>query len=512
MTLCPQIQFGYPSASLTEMQRKNGFSSSAVYSSQYRGYSQPNLSFFQNNKPTEPQKSFGDYLARTSLSVAMLLNLMLFASPQLAKLRWVQEKFIQPQLLKNNIANPSKPLAPVQALKHLIQKWLSLSYLFQLNTTWQVGMHTQQPNKLLTVATGAIREALMFRKVTPVLQSGSYLSNFLWYAGETNDIKNNNDIGQRREWDPRRLLHLFSGQGGNGGLSKPAITDKMKQGQDKLQNAGREMLSLLKYLAHDYIYVVSLKPWQGLLQSVKDRESLTTPQPYQTALGAQFNILAFAAQLLSIGQESRIKKNTPLLKDIPLANWNNAQALQEKLGSIAPEKLEELARLQKMPVYLQRSAKILGALGIAAYIPIVMRALQSKSEPESVLTFLGVPLVAGNQVMLASRNIETMKGLFALGAPMINEGKRLNSKKYRAQVNYLQFLYNTAQQNPQLTAADILRFWRTHPEELKGMKLYMGQNRVDYMIEKLQDAAIKQQSRRISLVEVLMPLMQGDQS
>lgn len=475
----------------------------------YSGYAAPNLSFFQNNKPTEPQKSFGDYLARTSLTVAMLLNVLLFASPELAKLKWVQERVINPRLLKHNLANPNKPLAPLQALKHLIQKGLSLSYLFQLNTTWQVGMHTQQPNKLLTVMTGVAREAMMVRKVSPVLQSGSYLSNFLWYAGESNDIKNNNDIGQRREWDPRRVAHMFSRQAGGAGAM---AANKMQAWKERLNHAGSETWSLLKYLGHDYAYAVSLKPWQGLFRSLKDGESLKTPQPYQTALGAQFNILAFAAQLLSIGRESSVKGINPLLKDIPLAHWDNAKVLQEKLGKLSPEKLQEFAQLKKLPVRLQRSAKVLGALGVAAYIPIVMRALQSKSEPESILTFLGVPLTAGNQVMLASRNIETMKGLFALGAPMINEGKRMNSKKYRAQVNYLQFLYNTAQQNPQLTAADILRFWQTHPEELKGMKLYMGQTRVDYLMEKLQNAALQQQSRQISLIQFLEPLMKGDQS
>lgn len=511
MTSYTQTKFGYPPAFPPEMQWKRAVASNTAYAGAYPAYSSPNLSFFQNNKPTEPQKSFGDYLARTSLSVAIACNLLLFLSPWIAKTPSIKQ-FVEKQLIRSGRSLPpfaqnvANTLGDPKKLKELFQRGLSFSFLFQLNSTWQTGIQTMQPSKLLTVITGAMRESIMMCKVIPFLQAFSYFSNFLWFSGETNDIKNNNDPLHRREWDPRRLVNIFSAKDG----VKPGNFSGKDGGaqQGKTAGVGHELSSLLKYLMQDYKYALSYKPWQGLVQSIKNHDDPRTPQPYQTALGAQFNMIAFVAQLASVGLENSRKKKYDVLKSIKMADWDNAEVMKKVAKTEA--ELQLFAKLKKVPGHLQSVAKIMSLASIISYAPIVARALKNKNEKDSYLTLIGVPMMSVNQVMLASREIQTLKGLFGVGGPMIHEGNRLNSKKYRAQVEYLQFLSRLAIQNPQLTASDVLRFMNSHPEELKAMRLNMGKARVEYLLERLQAASQQQQSQHVSLAAFLAPMMQEE--
>jgi hypothetical protein len=437
----------------------------------YGSNATPNLSFFQGNISREPHKTFGDYLSQTSMTLLMGLNLLLFVSP------WVAKSPAVAQFAKNALVRQGKSLSPKakvileqisnpKKLKELLQRFISFAYLFQLNTGWQVGIHTQQPSKLLTSITGAIRESLQIMKPAGYLQAGSYLSNFLWYAGETNDINNNNHPAQRREWDPKRLVRLLFGQSAENGATW-----------------GSELSSLCQYVMQDYRHALSLKPWKELVHSLRNETNWHTPQSYQTALGAQFNMAAFIGSIATLVAESK-------LKNIPV------------------QKLSEAA--SKIPLRLRTFTRVMAACSVVSYAPIVMRALQDWKTKEGVLTLLGVPLTTTYQVLLASREISTNKGFFALGAPMINEGKRLNGKKYRAQVNYLQFLHRLSVQNPQLTAVDILRFLYTNPDELKAMELHMGKVRVNYILDMLKAGARRQQTGQLSLAVYLASIMQKE--
>jgi hypothetical protein len=431
----------------------------------------PNLSFFQGQLTPEPKKTFGDYLSQTGITIFMGLNLLLGLSP------WIAKSPAVAQVTRQILTKPGQPLSAnkqffvaqvsdPQKLKEWLQRLISFAYLFQLNTTWQVGVITQQPSKLLTVVTGAIRESLQILKPAGFLQAGSYLSNFLWYAGETNDIKNNNNPAQRREWDPRRLTHLL-----------------FSQSKESGRTWSSELTSLMKYMMQDFQYALSSKPWRDFRQALRNKSDWQTPQSYQTAIGAQCNMAAFIGSLATLLAESQANTNYGKIPDVMACN---------------------------LPRYCRSFTKIMAACSIIAYVPIVMRSLLNWKEKESLLTLMGVPLTTSYMVLLASREISTAKGFFAIGAPMINEGKRLNGKKYRAQVNYLKFLYRLSRQNPKLTAQDILQFLRANPNELKAMEKQMGKVRVNYILNILITGTREQAFKQVSLTNYLMPIMQRE--
>jgi hypothetical protein len=94
-----------------------------------------------------------------------------------------------------------------------------------------------------------------------------------------------------------------------------------------------------------------------------------------------------------------------------------------------------------------------------------------------------------------------------MGGPIVNEGKRINSIKYRAQVAYLTNLHQQALQNPSLKAIDILTHLESNPQKLKTMALSMGEFRVNYILDLLRTGAQKQQTENITFANYLEPIM-----
>jgi hypothetical protein len=431
----------------------------------------PDLSFFGGDKqPAKPKKNFGDYLATTSMSLHMSSNLLLFFSPWIAAgaLKWkqpVQKYLMNAPLLKQAVSTAKresflKVLQNPSKLAEVIQsKGVSFAKLLQLNTGWQVGIYTQQPSKTLSSAISTVAMTSNMFKYRQILDCTDNLTSFLWFAGESNDIKNNVDPAHRREWDLKRFLHPFSKQpDGSGNI---------------LSSAG-------KYIAKDCAYSMSLKPWQEMFEAVKNYKQTNwkSPQAFQTAVGAQLNLFTFAG----------------LFGSYLLTHYGKRFMLEQTANRLS-------AKLTNISKYL-----VVGS--VIAYIPVLVRALPTWKERESFLTILGVPLSITYQVLQASPiKLDTRKGLFVIGSPMVNEGKRLNGKRYRSQVDYLKFLYAQAVKNPQLTAQDVLQFLNTHPDEIKSMSQYMEKNRVDYIIKKLKMAEQQQRHQNISLANVLLPMM-----
>lgn len=431
---------------------------------------QPNLSFFDENKPAQPKKTFGDYLATTSMSLHMTSNLLLFFSPFIAlgAVRWanpIQKYLTNTSLWPHSFSESQRErffnvLKDRKKLAEIIQsKGVSFAKLLQLNTGWQVGLLTQQPSKSLSSIISVIAMTSNMFKYRQILDCTDNLASFLWFAGESNDIKNNVDPAHRREWNLQRFLHPLTKQPDG---SKSAIS------------------SAVKYISKDCAYAMSWKPWQEFYQAVKNYKNTNwkSPQAFQTAVGAQLNLLAFLG----------------LLGSYLLTNYGRNLMIEKTA--------------QTLSASLAKCSKYLVAASAIAYVPVLVRALPNWREKENLMTMLGVPLSVTYQVLQASPiKLDTRKGLFVIGSPMVNEGKRLNGKRYRSQVDYLKFLYTQAVNNPELTAQDVLSFLQSHPNEIKSMTQYMGKNRVGYILNKLKMAVQQQNQQRISLANFLLPMM-----
>lgn len=431
----------------------------------------PNLSFFDDNKPSCPKKTFGDYLATTSMSLHMGSNLLLFFSPWIAlgAARWskpLQKYLASTSLLPQSISTAGRErfislLQDKKRLGEFIQsKGVSFAKLLQLNTGWQVGIFTQQPSKSLSSIISVIAMSANMFKYRQILDCTDNLASFLWFAGESNDIKNNVDPAHRREWNLKRFLHPFEKQA---------------------DGSGSAITSAIRFISKDCTYAMSPKPWQEFYQALKNyrQTDWKSPQAFQTAVGAQLNLFAFAGLFGSYLLTNHGKR---------LMVENTANALSSVLANCS---------------------KYLVAASAIAYVPVLVRALPSWQDKENLMTILGVPLSVTYQVLQASPiKLDTRKGLFVIGSPMVNEGKRLNGKRYRSQVDYLKFLYAQAINNPRLTAQDVLQFLQTHPKEVESMTQYMGKNRVDYIMGKLRIATQQQNQKHTSLADFLLPMMQ----
>lgn len=429
-----------------------------------------------------PKRSAWDILAKTSLTGMTIVNGVLFFSPQIAQK--LAQKSVQNKLktvIGNRLGEQWGANVEQWAQKHANQKSLmetlnkaaSFAALLQLNTGYQVGINTQQPSKSLSSLTGTATQALTCINVKkPYFQTISFLSSFFWFSGETNDIKNTNNPGQRREFDQHRLFRAFKGE----------------------QQAGekgffRELWNTLKFMGKDFRYTLSTGPWKNLQESIKNKEDFKKPQPYQTAIGAQLNLLAFIASTRAYLLQKREIENNPHVK-LELNNFNKWPA-----------------EFKKIPERFTRLSQFVLVFSIISYMPVLMRALQSKGEVDGALTFLGVPLITAGQVLKGALDLKHWQGLTAMGGPIVNEGKRINSKKYRAQVNYLTALQQEALRNPNLRATDILQQLESSPQQLKTMAETMGQFRVDYILNLLRAGAAKQQTENITLASYLQPLL-----
>jgi hypothetical protein len=474
---------------------------SCIYKSSYQRETSPqqvsNLKFYSDKKNPRSQKGFGDYLAATSMSLFIGANLILFSSPKIAAAaqRWPQHfnNLINHCWLSGVFSETNRKKFtiilqdPVKLAQTIQAKGVNIAKLLQLNTGWQVGLHTQQPSKSLSsILSASVMSYAFLVKYKPIFDCVDNLASFLWFAGESNDIKNNIDPSHRREWDLKRILHPSS------------ISSDDKRWI---------FSSLVKYISSDCVYAMSFKPWKEFYHALKNKKltNWKAPQAFQTAIGAQLNLFAFISLFSSYLLNLHTQKITTVLSHI-------SQKMSEKF----PFLLQLLRgngmgqeNVLKFSKRFMKVGKYFVAASVIAYVPILVRALQDWRQKENMMTLVGVPLSVTYQVLQASPiSLNTHKGLFVIGSPMVNEGKRRNGKRYRSQVNYLKFIYQQAQQNPQLTAKVVLHFLNTNSQERKMMIQAISQNRVDYIEAKLKEAILQQQFYNISLSQFILPMMQ----
>lgn len=437
------------------------------------------------NEADEPEagaqhQSAWDVLAKTSLAGMLAVNTTMLFSPAISK---AAAKYMEsPEFKKSAAKAPKWLLDQMEKVAErkktgtflpLLKRMNVFTALLQLNTGYQVGLNTQQPSKSLSSFMGTLNQLLtVFKAEIPYVQTFSFLSSFFWFSGETNDIKNNNNPGQRREWDQRRLFKAW----------------KKEKGDDS-PGFGAEVKNMFSFMGKDIKYTLSLAPWKNLFESFRNKEDLKKPQPYQTAIGAQLNLLAFLTATVGFATQVAIKLKNPKLglKLSQFSKW--------------PEPL------QVVPNRISKVTQGIMVFSIISYLPVLMRALQSKGESDGVMTVLGIPLITAGQVLKGNTSLKRWEGLFNMGGPTVNEGKRINSKKYRAQVVYLTNLHEQAMRNPALKASDVLADLRSHPEKLEQMKLSMGNFRVEYILKLLQTGVEKQRMENLNFADYLLPIM-----
>jgi hypothetical protein len=426
------------------------------------------------------QKTAWDILAKTSLGAMLVVNSAMLCSPFISK---KLTSYATPDTLKKigqktspKVADWVKKNADYDTLKTTLTRLGAYAALLQLNTGYQVGINTQQPSKSLSSFMGTLTQlGVVLKAEIPYLQTLSYLSSFFWFSGETNDIKNTNNPGQRREFDQHRLLKAFRGEQATGA---PGFL--------------QEFAEAFKFMGRDFKYTLSMAPWKNLKKSIQDKQDLKKPQPYQTAIGAQLNFIAFitatTAFIAQVREKARAKAEKGLVLEFTkFKDWP--------------------AKYKKLATPFMHVTQGVMVFSIISYLPVLMRALQSKGEIDGALTFVGVPMITANQVIKGTFDIKNWQGLLNMGSPIVNEGKRLNSKKYRAQVNYLSALQAQAQKNPGLKAQHVLSYLESHPEELKSMALTMGDFRVNYILDLLRNGVIRQNHQNISFTDYLSPLI-----
>lgn len=423
-------------------------------------------------EPIAPHKTTWDYIAKTSLTgMAIVSGAMLF-SPLISKglAKYTLSKSFEQGWInnypaaKNIILDASQPKVFLQRLNRVA----SFTRLFQLNTGYQVGINTRQPSKSLSSLMGTFNESVKILKYKiPNLQALGFLSSFFWFSGETNDIRNNNNPGQRREWDQKRLFIALKGK--------------------EETTFGHELKHMLSYMGKDFGYTLSFKPWKNLVDSFRNKEPLNKPQPYQTAIGAQINLAAFLLSTTAFLHQLKTTHQHPNLKIENFDKWES--------------------KFKKIPAKLSHASQVIMMFSIISYLPVLMRAFQNKKEADGIITIFGVPLITLGQVFGARLSYSPLQGLFNMGGPIVNEGKRINSIKYRAQVAYLTNLHQQALQNPSLRAIDILNHLESNPKKLKTMALSMGEFRVNYILDLLRTGAQKQQTENITFANYLEPIM-----
>lgn len=411
-----------------------------------------------NTTQTEKPKSGAlDYLAKFGLIGLIVLNITLLGSKRLANIakKLVESNYISKQsrpTIHSLLKKYSDPEKAMETLKRAIH----LMALIQLSSNFQISINTEQPNKFLASALYGLRSVFMVIQPNKWSESLNFAGSTFWFAGERNDIENSNHPGQRRGLDIRTLLY----------------TDR--QGKTRINR--QELTHARHFIADDMKYALSAKPWQELVKNIKHPTGLNVPKSYQTALGSQFNLFAWLGLF-----------GTLILSRKPGANTSRL--------------------FKALKAFSQFSA---AASIIIPSIPLASRAWQSRSESDGLMTLLGIPIATASRVALAAPTLNTISGIGGIGQPLIQEGKRVNSKKYQMLVKYLRALYDQAQRNPSLTASNVLRQLQESPDTLKVLQGAMGKVRVNYLMDILREGVKQPQ---IPFAAYLYPLtLQSEES
>jgi hypothetical protein len=215
-----------------------------------------------------------------------------------------------------------------------------------------------------------------------------------------------------------------------------------------------ELKEFLRFIGDDLKQTFSIKPWQELKDNWKKKENTTKPQPYLTSIAGQLFALSFIAARTA-------KKVAPFLISFG---------------------------------------------GIVYNLPIYTRAWQNRSEPENRAMLLSIPTSVFGDSFRASPSFSYLAGLSTISG-VTSISLKINSKRYKAMLDYLDRLYHMASKNPSLKAQDVFVELSSHKPYLKALQQQMGKNRVDFLLELLHDASLFQRYQNLPLSEYLRPIV-----
>lgn len=411
------------------------------------GFEQFRISPEERMQAVAKKRDWPDKISKVSLTGMSLVNITLLFSPLIAKRAaklYVRKQAVLPA--GSRMLATLKTLSDAKGFQKKLFRLNSLVGLVQLNTNYQTSLNSQQPSKLLGSMTYTLGALRMLIKPSVFNNIISFVGSIFWFAGERNDIENSNHPGQRREWDFKRLLGKRLGS------------------SEQLA----ELKDFTRFVATDLRYALSLQPWKELFKGF-GKDDWSVPQSYQTAFASQFNGLAWLSTV----------------------------------GLLASDKVGALKAISPALSTIAKTSAGLSAL--VAFLPLGLRAWQSRGEMEGVVTLTGIPLATFSRVTMAAKNLSYLKGVGGIGAPMVNEGKRLSSRKYRAFVNHVKSLHQQAVKNPRLTAQELLTNLQTRPAELKTLEKQIGKVRVEHLRSILQDGVRRQQAENTTLAQFLYP-------
>lgn len=323
-------------------------------------------------------------------------------------------------------------LANRESFNKELNRFFMFGAFFQGLNGYQTAVNTRQPS---LIANAILRDLIA---LTGIIYPRNVIFSFwplvlvLYSAGKLRDIDNSNHPERRQDFDFRRLTRF---------LSRRPLSD-----EQKMPSFRQELNHFGHFIGNDLRNAFSLKSWQTLKQTYRDRKAWETPQPYQAALGAQASGASWIATILGMA----LKR--------PALTW---------AGS---------------------SLFFMGT--VLLFIPLYLRAWQNRADWDGKLVLFGMPLeIAGNLFMPQyTKNLVHLNGLEGIGGTMVVRGLTLNSRHYRAFVDLLDALQAQAAQNPKLTAGVILQAFQSNPNTLKHLQKRMGESRVVYLSNLLQRA------------------------
>lgn len=216
----------------------------------------------------------------------------------------------------------------------------------------------------------------------------------------------------------------------------------------------KQLKQVFSFILDDLKLTFSFKPWQELKENWHNKQNMAKPQPYLTAIAGQLFALSFLAVVT-------VKKAAPYLISIA---------------------------------------------GIVYNLPIFTRAWQNRSEPENKAMLFSIPTSVFGDSFRASPNFGYLAGLSTVSG-ITSTSLRINSKRYKAMLDYLDRLYHLASNNPSLKAQDVFVELSSHKPYLKALQQQMGKNRVDFLLKLLHDASLSQRYQNLPLSEYLRPIV-----
>lgn len=221
----------------------------------------------------------------------------------------------------------------------------------------------------------------------------------------------------------------------------------------------KELGSFTRFIAGDFKRTFSLKPWKELTERYDKKSEWETPQSYQIAISGQLFTLGFLTTFLT--ERYKTKNITPLLVTTG---------------------------------------------GIIYNLPFIVRAWQNRHEIENKAMLASVPISIIGDGFRVSHNFSHLTGLSSTSG-MTSKSVEINSRRYRALLNYIDQLYHFAKENPTIHGQDIYMELQSHPWRIKRLEHELGKRRTEFLLELLHNASVAERTTKITLADYLAPIV-----